>query len=78
MCVCVCVCVCDMCVCVCVCVCRIKSRLLREQLKAQAAVEQNRKKIEKYEKDLVLLQEGGAKEGRLRGKIEGGLKAPFV
>jgi hypothetical protein len=57
---------------------RIKSRLLREQLKAQAAVEQNRKKIEKYEKDLVLLQEGGAKEGRLRGKIEGGLKAPFV
>ena len=56
---------------------RIKSRLKRDHMKSHAVIEQNRKKIEKYERDLALLQEGGAKEG-LRGKIEEGLKIPFV
>ena len=56
---------------------RIRSRLKRDHIKSNAVIEQNRKKIEKYERDLALLQEGGAKEG-LRGKIEGGLKIPLV
>lgn len=56
---------------------RIRSRFQRDHIKSHAAIEQNRKKIEKYRRDLASLQEGGAKEG-LRGKIEGGLKAPFV
>ena len=56
---------------------RIKSRFQRDHIKSHAAIEQSLKKIDKIEKDMVLLQEGGAKEG-LRGKIEEGLKAPFV
>ena len=46
-------------------------------MRSHNAIESNLKKIDKYERDMASLQEGGAKEG-LRGKIEGGLKAPFV
>ena len=56
---------------------RIKSRYQRDHDKSHAAIEQNRKKIEKYQREIVLLQEGGAKEG-LRGKIEEGLKAQLM
>ena len=56
---------------------RIKSRFQRDHVKSHTAIESSLKKIEKYEKDIASLQEGGAKEG-LRGKIEGGLKAPFA
>ena len=56
---------------------RIQSRFHRNRMRSHAIMEHNRKKIEKYEKDLTSLHEGGAKEG-LRGKIEGGLKGSLT
>jgi hypothetical protein len=53
---------------------RLRNRVQRDHIKA---IEQNLRKIGKYEKGIATLHEGGTKEG-LRGKIEGGLKAPFA